>query len=246
MNELDIEGDVHGASFDFTVRRDQHVVPGTFWTGDRQGDSPPALTLLQHGGPLSARHPLTEQLVRSVSDATRSAVLLIDGPIHGRRRSEHPEIMEMLAIFKQFWQDDAGIDGYVRDWRLALDVVLENGWADPDRVAWFGVSMGTAYGIPVLAADERIKVAVLGMWGTDWGQEDRLLDACRQVRAPVLFQIKSEDELFPIPGQRRLFDALGSSDKCLRTYPGGHSLDAPGQFDEAVGFVNRAHVNRPT
>jgi hypothetical protein len=237
---LEVEGKVDDACFDFTIQQDQHVIPGTFWRTDRPGDSAPPLTLLQHGGPLHKRHPRTEELARSIVAATHGAVLLIDGPIHGRRRSEHPGLMEMLAIFKQFWQDDAGIDGFVREWQMALDAVLERGWADPDRVAWFGVSMGTAYGIPVCAADKRIKAATFGMWGTDWGQEERLLDACRQVRTPVLFQIKTEDELFPVAGQRRLFDALGSPHKCLRTHQGGHSLDAPGQLDEALQFVNRA------
>ena len=241
--DLELDGEADDTSFDFTIQRDRNVIPATFWRSDSASDAPPPLTLLQHGGPLHKRHPRTEELARSIGAATHSAVLLIDGPIHGQRRSEHPGIMEMLAIFKRYWQDDAGIDGYVCEWQTALDGVLERGWADPDRVVWFGVSMGTAYGIPLCAADERIKAAVLGMWGTDWGQEERLIDACHQVRTPVLFQIKTEDEIFPVAGQRRLFDALGSPDKCLRTHAGGHSLDAPGQFDEAMQFVNQAISN---
>lgn len=229
-----------GASLDFTIRQGTSVIPGTFWDADRPSDSPPGVTLLQHGGPLHKRHPRTEDLVHSIRAATHGAVMLIDGPIHGRRREEHPEVMEMLAIFRRFWQEDGGIDGFVSDWRVALDAVIAQGWADPDRVAWFGVSMGTAYGIPLCAAEPRITAAVLGMWSTDWGQEDRLLDACRHVRTPTLFHIKADDELFPVDGQRHLFDALGSPDKCLRTYPGGHSLSAPGQLDAALDFISHA------
>ncbi len=240
--DLTVEGSVDDTSFDFTIRQEDHIIPGTWWSSDSRDDSPPALTLLQHGGPLHKRHPRTEDLVQSIRGATHGAVLLLDGPIHGLRRTEHPDdLMEMLAIFKQFWIDDAGIDRYVRDWQLALDAVLERGWADPARVAWFGVSMGTAYGIPFCATDERIKAAVFGMWGTEWGREQRLVEACHQIRTSVLFQIKTEDELFPVAGQRRLFDALASPDKWLRTRPGGHSLlDAPGQLDEALQFVTAA------
>lgn len=237
--DLHIEDRLDDGSLDFTIRQGAAVIPGTFWPADTLDDSPPGLTLLQHGGPLHKRHPRTEGLVQSIRAATHSAVMLLDGPIHGRRRTDQPELMEMMGIFKQFWQEDAGIDQYVSDWQVALDGVIEQGWADPERVAWFGVSMGTAYGIPVCAVETRIKAAVFGMWSIDWGQQDRLLDDCRQVRTPTLFQIKTEDELFPVDGQRRLFDALGSSDKCLRTYPGKHSLDAPGQLDEALQFVNR-------
>ncbi len=146
----------------------------------------------------------------------------------------------MLATFKQYWREDGGIDDMVSDWRLVLDAVLKRGWADPERVAWFGLSMGTAYGIPVCAADGRIKAAALGMWGVDWGQDARLIQDAQRMKTPVLFQIKAEDEFFSTDGQRALFDALACPDKCLRTFAGGHSMSAPGQLDELLDFVSRA------
>jgi dienelactone hydrolase len=126
---------------------------------------------------------------------------------------------------------------------MTLDAVLQQGLADPDRVAWFGMSMGTAYGIPLCATETRLKAAAIGMWGTDWGQETSLLDNARRMRTPTLFQIKAEDEIFSTDGQRELFDALGSPNKCLHTFPGGHSLTAPGQLDELLDFIARALAN---
>ncbi len=233
-----LEGDTSGRHFDFTVQGPDGVVPATLWTARRPAPAP--LTLLQHGGPFHKRHERSDQLAEAVAERTGGAVLLIDGPVHGRRRSDAPDVETMLAAFEKHWREDPGIDGMVSDWRTALDAVLEQGWADPNRVAWFGMSMGTAYGIPLCAAEPRLKAAVMGMWGVDWGHEARLLESARAMTTPTLFQIKSEDEFFPARGQRVLFDAIGSPNKCLHTYPGGHSLTAPGQLDALLGFLARA------
>ncbi|MGD9710613.1 MAG: alpha/beta hydrolase family protein [Thermomicrobiales bacterium] len=242
--KLTIEGNMTEECFDFSVHKGSHAIPATFWpaslwNAETPPDQPPPLVLLQHGGPLHKRHEMVDPLARSIRDGTGSAVLLIDGPIHGKRRTELLEIMEMLTLFKRYWQDNAGIDSYVADWRTALDAVLDQGWADPGRIAWFGLSMGTAYGIPLCAAENRIRAAVMGMWGVDWGQQARLLANAQELRVPVLFQIKTEDQFFSTRGQRQLFDALGSPNKCLSTYEGSHSMSAPGQLDQLLDFVTR-------
>jgi dienelactone hydrolase len=238
--DLTIDGSSTDECFDFSLRHGTRVIPATFWNAQGSSNGRPPLTLLQHGGPLHKRHEFSDFLARSILARTGGAVLLIDGPIHGRRRTEQLELTEMLTTFKQYWQEDADIDGMVSDWKHVLDAVLDQGWADPKRVAWFGLSMGTAYGIPVCAADERIRAAAIGMWGTDWGQGVRLIHDARRMRTSVLFQIKTEDEIFSIEGQRELFDALSCPNKCLSTFPGGHSVSAPGQLDQLLDFVAHA------
>lgn len=242
--EIALEGRVTDTSFDFTIRSDTREVPATFWNADRSAGAAP-LVLLQHGGPFHKRHERSNDLAQTVVAHTGAAVLLIDGPIHGRRRSDAPEIAEMLAQFEHHWRTEPGIEGFVADWRIALDAVIAQGWADPDRVVWFGVSMGTAYGIPLCAVEPRIKAAALGMWGLDWGQEEGLLTSARMMQTPTLFQIKAGDEIFSTGGQRALFEALGSPNKCLHTFAGGHSLTAPGQMDDLMNFLGDA-VENPT
>lgn len=240
--DLKIEGKSSDRCFDFTLHHDDRVIPATFWNARAPAGAGTPVTLLQHGGPFHKRHERTDWLAEQVVEGTGSAVLLIDGPIHGRRRDDDPGLETMLATFERHWRNDPGIEDYVSDWRAALDAVIEQGWADPARVAWLGMSMGTAYGIPLCAAEPRIRAAALGMWGTDWGQEACLLDSARRMRMPVLFQIKSEDEIFSTEGQRALFDACGSPNKCLHTFPGGHSLAAPGQLDELLEFIGQSLV----
>lgn len=238
--DLKLEGELSDACFDFVLSYDGGMVPATFWNAPNPAGSRPAVTLLQHGGPFHKRHERTDWLAEQIVTGTGSAVLLIDGPIHGRRRDDELEVMEMLGVFERHWRETPGVERYVSEWRIALDAVLEQGWADPDRVAWFGMSMGTAYGISLCAVEPRIKGAAFGMWGLDWGQESILLNDAKALRTPVLFQIKSEDEIFSTDGQRALFDALGSPNKCLHTYSGGHSLTAPGQIDQLLDFIIQA------
>lgn len=242
--EIKLEGQSSDTCFDFTVHHDGGVVPATFWNAKDNGSSLPQVTLVQHGGPFHKRHETADWLAGSIVEQSGSAVLLIDGPIHGQRRSDQPSPEDMLANFERYWREEAGIEQMVSDWKLALDAVLQEGWADPERVAWLGMSMGTAYGIPLCASDERIKVAGLGMWGMDWGQEASLLDYAGHVKTPLLFQIKAEDEIFTTEGQRELFHALGSPNKCLRTLSGGHTTRTPGQLEQLLDFISRTFADQ--
>lgn len=237
---IQLEGSVSDRCFDFTVRNAEGVVPASMWNAREPAGHRTPLILMQHGGPFHKRHERSDWLAETIVERTGAAVLLIDGPIHGRRRDDDPGLAEMLAAFEAHWRTDPGITGMVSDWRMALDAVLDQGWADPERVAWMGTSMGTAYGIPLCAVEDRIKAAALGMWGTDWGQARALLDSARAMRTPALFHIKAQDEIFSTAGQRELFDALGSPNKCLRTFAGGHNLTAPGQLDELLDFLTRS------
>ncbi len=124
------------------------------------------------------------------------------------------------------WRRDPQIDAMVRDWRAVLDALLElKDMVDPERVAWHGVSMGTAYGLPLLASEpQRIQCAVLGMWGVDYVNSRRLGEDAQAVRCPVLFQQKWDDAIFTREGQIDLFARLGDSRKWLKVYPGPHAV----------------------
>jgi cephalosporin-C deacetylase-like acetyl esterase len=125
----------------------------------------------------------------------------------------------------------------VEDWKAALDNVCSRPEIDAERIAWYGVSMGTAYGLPVLAADARIRAAVLGMWGTCRKPSERLEKDALKILIPVLFQTKSADEIFTVEGQSALFNLLKSSQKRIVSYPGGHSDPKGEQLKEAVEFL---------
>jgi hypothetical protein len=99
--------------------------------------------------------------------------------------------------------------------------------------------MGTAYGLPLLAVEPRVRAAVIGMWGTSRVNSERLVDDARQVRCPTLFSLQWNDELFTREGQFRVFDALASREKHMSIYPGGHVNPAGARLDDIVHFLVR-------
>jgi esterase/lipase len=97
--------------------------------------------------------------------------------------------------------------------------------------------MGTAYGLPLVAKERRIKAAALGMWGTCRKPNERLIEDAVKITSPVLFQTKNEDEIFTPEGQKHLYDLIASSSKEFRSYPGGHTDPKSEQLEDIVQFL---------
>ena len=56
---------------------------------------------------------------------------------------------------------------------------------------------------------------------------------------PVLFQMKWDDQFFTREGQIDLFDRLGSEQKWLKVYMGGHVPVDGQQLDDIEDFLAR-------
>jgi len=119
----------------------------------------------------------------------------------------------------------------VPEWTATLDALQTLdivGTGGP--VGYWGVSMGTAIGVPFVAREPRITAAVLGLAGLLPGNE-AMADAARSITIPVEFVLQSEDEIVSRPAGMALFDAFGSTEKTLHVNPGGH-LGIP-EFERA-------------
>ena len=190
-----------------------------------------------HGGSGHKTSDLVLDAVKELVEPLKIAVLAIDGPVHGARRVDSKDGVAVRQEFRDLWSRGGEVYSMVEDWKAALDNVCSRPEIDSKRIAWYGISMGTAYGLPVVAADSRIGAAVLGMWGTCRKPSDRLEKDALNVLIPVLFQTKSEDEIFTVEGQSALFNLLRSSQKRIVSYPGGHSDPKSEQLNEAVEFL---------
>jgi len=222
----------------FDIERDGRIVPGLLWTPpDATGPRP--LVLIGHGASGSKREDYVVALGRRLVRHLGYAAATIDGPVHGDRRKSSGSVPAMPFFdFGQMWSSDTTMtDSMVADWRATLDALhaLPDIGAGP--AGYWGLSMGTILGLPLVAAEPRISVAVLGLMGLTGPTRSRIGADAPMVRCPVLFLMQWHDELFPRERVYELFDALGSPDKRLHAHPGRHGDVPVEEFEASERFL---------
>lgn len=226
---------------DFTVERAGHAVPGVVWHPARSS-GPRPLVLMGHGGSGHKRSAKMLRLGQLLSADHGWWAAAIDGPVHGARGpvtdAGHPAYREM-------WTRPDVVQDMIDDWRTVLDALGALSEVDAARVGYWGVSMGTMFGLPYVASDRRIRAAVLGKAGLRGSSVQRSgIDAYFKIYAPkvtipLLFTVQWDDERFDRDGQLELYSNLASRDKRLHAYPGRHSDDGPESFEAAAAFLQR-------
>ncbi len=228
---------VHEHAFTLTVNGRR--VPGVYWCAHRDDPRAP-LVLVSHGGSGHKRAPSVMDVVSGLTAGHGFVVVSIDGPVHGDRREPFAEGPAVRDEFRERWARGGSVEPMVEDWSAALEHVL-GCLGTPERaVGWMGLSMGTAYGLPFVAAQpRRFSAAVLGMWGLCRPGSERLAQDAAAVSCPVAFHQKWDDAVFTREGQIRLYEALGSAEKKLCIYPGGHTDPKGEQLHDALDFLRR-------
>ncbi len=225
----------------FDVLRDDRRVPGLLWT-PAAGDGPHPLVLLGHGGSGSKRQDYVVAMARRLVREHGIAAAAIDGPVHGARRSGPPAPPALvLAEFAQLWANDgdAMTDAMADDWRATLDALRSLPDIGNGPVGWWGVSMGTIIGLPVVAADHRFGAAVLGLMGLTGPTRARIARDSPNVRCPVLFLVQWDDRMFHHDAAVALWECLGSRDKRLVAHPGEHGELPADAFETSALFLAR-------
>lgn len=219
-------------------------IPGVLWTPAGTASARP-LILMGHGGGRHKKDPdIVDRAQRFVADGG-FAVVAVDVPGHGGR----PKDAELDRIAGETQSRvDAGEDlapliaGFqalvarrtVPEWRSVLDAVqgLDHVGARP--AGYWGVSLGCGLGVPFVAAEPRIRAAVLGLGGAQASAE-----IAARITVPVEFLVQWDDERVPRAASLALFDALASADKTLHANPGGHGELPAFELDANVRFFAR-------
>jgi len=232
FTDVRTEGGVTRRAFTLEVGGDE--VPAVLWAPEG-ASGPRPLVLMGHGG---SQHKKTEGIrVRAAQYARRLgyATLAIDAPGHGDRISrEQAEELGRTTLARVTGQVATGwtperlklmaerTKKAVPEWKAALDAVQALdfiGAAGP--VGYWGVSMGTAIGVPFVAAEPRIACAVLGLAGLRPGAAE-MEAAARAITCPVEFVFQWDDAVAEREHGLALFNALGSTEKTMHVNPGGH------------------------
>ena len=226
----------------FYVPRGEDRIPGILWMPEEPAGRVP-LVLVGHGGQSEKRNEAGLALARRFVRRHGIGVCAIDAIEHGERGNivvsedpaGHPDYIAL-------WQRPETFDRMVGDWKAVLDELLASDRFDPDRLAYWGLSMGTMLGLPFVAAEPRLKAAVLGLCGFAgtsairgrFGERHRA-DA-PNITLPLLFMVQWDDERFDRDGAFELFGLLASKDKRMHVHPGLHGamplegIDATREF----------------
>ncbi|MFC1635662.1 alpha/beta hydrolase family protein [Planctomycetota bacterium] len=110
--------------------------------------------------------------------------------------------------------------------RRTIDYLETRADIDDEKIAYYGLSWGAWLGPIMMAVEERIGSGIILVGGLPpWKLAPAAdpINFVRRVKVPVLIISGEFDFLFPIETSARpLLELLGSTDKELKTYDGGH------------------------
>jgi pimeloyl-ACP methyl ester carboxylesterase len=213
---------------DGIVERDFIVgeITGVLWSPASPVEK--AVVLMGHGG---GQHKKTPAQVARAHDAVKTwgfTVVAIDAPGHGDRPRTARDERARADLQKAMRAGDtdtvaavssaygaALAEQAVPEWQATLDALhieAPIGYGG-------GITLGTAIGIPLTAADPRIAAAV---FGGGFVVHPELLEAARRITVPVQFLLPWDDEHVDRQSALGLFDAFASKEKTLHANPGDH------------------------
>ncbi len=229
------ETDAGVAEHDFSVTVDGAAVPAVIWApASARGRRP--LVLMGHGG---SQHKKTDTLKARARRYARDhgwATLAIDALGHGERADPaEAEGMarDLLERVRGAGQSQPGpspifktmgerVRRGVPEWRAALDAAQSLAFVgEGGPVGYWGLSMGLVMGVPLVAAEPRVRCAMLGLGGVR-PKDVAMTEAARAITCPVEFTFQWDDAVAAREGGLALFDAFGSSEKTMHINPGPH------------------------
>jgi pimeloyl-ACP methyl ester carboxylesterase len=223
----------------FSVTVSGQSVPAVIWA-PAGASRPRPLVLMGHGGSQHKKTPGIRARAAIFAQKFGYATLAIDAPGHGDRITrEESEVIGRDTLARVTGQVASGwtperlklmaqrTAGAVPEWNAALDAAVGFDFVGAGGpVGYWGVSMGTAIGVPFVAQAPRITAAVFGLAGLRPGAAE-FEAAARKITIPVEFVFQWDDAVAAREHGIGLFDAFGSADKTMHINPGGH-MDIPG------------------
>jgi dienelactone hydrolase len=219
-------------------------IPGVLWAPEGASGTRP-LILMGHGGGQHKKAPGIVARARRFVAEGGFAVAAVDVPGHGDRPNDEEydwiatDIQARVDTGEELAPLIAGFQALVArqtvpEWRAVLDALQELDHVGAGLVGYWGVSLGCGLGVPFVAAEPRVRAAVLGLGGALASAE-----AAARITVPVEFLVQWDDERVPRAQSLALFDALASAEKTLHANPGKHGEVPAFELDSALGFFAR-------
>ena len=236
----------HGVTerrFDLKVGDD--VVAGIVWVPEGASGTRPKV-LFGHGG---SQHKKVAH-IRSFGKRLAAhawASVAIDGPDHGDRAPAEDLELDPAERGIRAGKRLRSLTGQqlkerqlqaVAEWQATIDAVEQLPDVGDGATGYWGVSMGTIFGVPLLAAEPRIRCAVLGLMGIGGGGRT-YEEKARSITVPLQSLVQWQDELMPPDRAIALYEAFGSAEKMLIANQGAHAAVPPYVFAVNDAFFQR-------
>ena len=226
-----------------SVESSGRTVPTLLWLPDST-IRPLPLVLVGHGGGGHKRAPTVLAMAEGLAREHGIATLAIDGPVNGDRDSNDDAARALRKQDRHAYRRKYYLEKYdemVEDWRAALDAAQRLPELAGGPVGYWGLSMGTRFGVPLIAAEARIRAAVIGLFGHREGEEgsQRVYDEAPKLAIPVLFLQQLGDEEVGQRAYHELFKRIGTQDKRLHANPGGHAAVPKSELEASRLFLAR-------
>lgn len=220
-------------------------IPGVLWT-PRTGSAGAPLILIGHPagqhklapGPLyRARHYVTEY---------GFSVAAIDAPGHGDRpRSAQDQRWVDAMIAARNAGESLALsiialnrslaERAVPEWQATIDALVGLPEIGEVPIGYGGMTLGSSIGIPLVAAEARIRAAVFGGVFT----YPELFEAARKITIPVQYLLQWDDAEIDRQAGLDLFDAFASPGKTMHVTTGGHHRVPVFETDDSARFYAR-------
>jgi dienelactone hydrolase len=219
-------------------------IPGVLWTPEGAVGTRP-LILMGHGGGQHKKAPGIVARARRFVAECGYAAASVDVPNHGDRQKdeEYSRVGAQIDARVEAGEERAPLlaDFHalvarqtVLEWRAVLDAVQNLDHVGAGPVGYWGVSLGCGLGVPFVAAEPRVRAAVLGLGGALASAQ-----AAARITIPIEFLVQWDDERVPRAECLALFDAFASAEKTLHANPGKHMEVPAFERDSTVRFFVR-------
>ncbi|HUR77551.1 MAG TPA: hypothetical protein VMZ22_06375 [Acidimicrobiales bacterium] len=229
----------------FDLKVGSEVVPGVLWLPEGADGARPKV-LFGHGGSQHKKVAHIPSFAKRLA-AHGWASVAIDAPGHGDRAPEEDRQVDATERALRAGKRLRSLSGaelkqrqiqVVAEWQATIDAVEKLPDVGDAPTGYWGVSMGTIFGVPLLAAEPRISCAVLGLMGIGGGGRT-YADKAATITIPLQFLVQWQDELMPPDRGVALYEAFGSEEKMLIGNQGAHAAVPPHVFEVNDAFYQR-------
>ncbi len=212
--------------------QEQEAIPCSVWSATEE---PRGLVLMGHGLGADREHVGVQAPMRLLALEHHAVVIAPDLPLHGERNALPSDPMGIVDRWQDFWVAGGG-GQIVREFEHLMAYSAERFGALP--VAYFGLSLGTQYGIVLLSQHPELRAAVLGLFGSYPVPKTPIMNQhAPRVLCPTYFVQKRDDEIHPAETSTHLFSILGASEKRLDSTEGRHAEVSESSIRDACSFL---------